>query len=136
MRQKLAERDAGITANLSTQKTRAKSTYKKGQGIIYIIGALDGSTPYKIGFTSRKDTSKRLNEIQAGTWTELELLYESPIQDNITQIEKRVHSHYGMKRIKNEWFALTKKELHKLKDQLKEGYFTDEKFLMKLILGI
>lgn len=131
--EKRAERSAGIPRN--------KSTYEKGHGVIYIIGSADHSTPYKIGFTSRKDTTKRLEEIQAGSWVELKLLYESPVLNNITQIEKRVHGHYNKKRIKNEWFALTKKDVVRLKNQLNNGDFTDEKFyseefIMRLILGI
>jgi hypothetical protein len=126
IKNKRAERESGITTSKSS-KMRPKSSYEKGYGVIYIIGSGDGSTPYKIGFTSRKDTSKRLDEIQAGSWIKLELLYESPVLNNITQIEKLIHFHYKGRRVRNEWFALTKKELARLKNQLKNGYFTDEK---------
>ena len=107
-------------------KKYASDKCGKSKGIIYVIGSEDHSTPYKIGFTGNKDVSKRLAGIQMYSWVTLKVLFQSPIVNNVMQVERRIHFRYANRRVRNEWFALTKKDLAKLKKQFNEGEFNDE----------
>lgn len=106
----------------------------KNDGVIYIIGAKDGKSPYKIGFSKNADVRKRLCSIQVSNWIEMCIVYQSPIVANVTQLERRIHFRYAKKRIRNEWFSLTKKDIKKIQYEIETGDYSDEKLLQELML--
>ena len=69
---------------------------------IYLIR--NGEGHYKIGFTER-NISKRLNELQTATATELQVIctFETKLASKIERILHRLHN---SKRMKGEWFDL------------------------------
>ena len=69
---------------------------------IYLIR--NGEGHYKIGYTER-NISKRLNELQTATATELQVIctFETKLA---SKIERILHRLYNSKRMKGEWFDL------------------------------
>lgn len=78
---------------------------------IYLISALlDDKKIYKIGYTKR-DVSKRIKELETGNPYEftIESIY---VTDNYANtIEKNVHKHFQLKKIKGEWFDLDQTDI-------------------------
>jgi len=120
-----------------SEKSAAKSASvqsSKNSGVIYIIGAANGKSPYKIGFSKNPDVRKRLGGIQVSNWVELCVVYKSPIVENVTLLESRIHSRYGEKRMKGEWFSLTKKDIKQIKYEIESGKYSDDKLMYELML--
>lgn len=113
---------------------RGDTSQDKNNGVIYIIGAKGGKSPYKIGFSKNTDVRKRLCSIQVSNWIEMCVIYQSPIMSNVTQLERRIHSRYANKRIRNEWFSLTKKDIKKIQHEIETDDYSNEKLLQDLML--
>lgn len=106
----------------------------RNAGVVYIIGAANGKSPYKIGFSKNPDLRKRLCSIQVSNWVELCIIYKSPIVDNVTQLERRIHGRYSDKRIRNEWFLLTRKDIKQIQHEIETDDYSDEKLMQELLL--
>ena len=73
---------------------------------IYAIGT---ETRQKIGFS--KNPQARLKQLQTGNAEQLVLHHYIEVPDNRTRlIEKFLHKDIGYKKLKGEWFGMTKKE--------------------------
>ena len=107
---------------------------RKDMGVIYIIGAAKGESPYKIGFTKNSNVNKRLGSIQSSTWIELKVFYQSEVIPDVTRIERRIHGRYADKRIRDrsEWFLLTKEDIQKIQHEIETNDYCDEKFFLEL----
>lgn len=86
-------------------------------GEIYFIRERDrvdgGKSSYvKIGMVgdTERGSSERLNEHQTGNPRDLELHHVTQTPAPF-RVEKFLHQHFGAKRVRSEWFALTDKEL-------------------------
>ena len=74
---------------------------------IYAIGT---DTKQKIGFS--KTPESRLKQLQTGNPEDLHLHYTIDVnEDCVNVLEKYLHKDIGYKRIKGEWFSMTKKEV-------------------------
>ena len=82
-------------------------------GYVYLL--CDGDR-FKIGMTTRKDISKRIQELQTGNAFEIWLhtLYET---DYPHIIEKMMHTRYASSNIKNEWFELSANQVLNFKSE-------------------
>ena len=109
---------------------------RKDMGVIYIIGAVNGKSPCKIGFTRNSNVNKRLGNIQSSTWIELKVFYQSEVIPNVTQVERRIHGRYADKRIRDrsEWFLLTKKDIQKIQHEIETNDYCNEKFFLEIQL--
>lgn len=73
---------------------------------IYVIGT---ETRQKIGFS--KNPQARLKQLQTGNAEQIDLHHYIQVPDNRTRlIEKFLHKDVGYKKLKGEWFNMTKKE--------------------------
>lgn len=73
---------------------------------IYVIGT---EHRQKIGFS--KDPSSRLKQLQTGNAEELHLHGSIEVsEDRVKMLEKFLHKDLSYKRVKGEWFNMTKKE--------------------------
>jgi hypothetical protein len=73
---------------------------------IYVIGT---EKRQKIGFSS--DPSARLKQLQTGNPESLQLHYRISVpEDQVKLLERFLHKDIGYKRIKGEWFDMTKDE--------------------------
>jgi hypothetical protein len=80
-------------------------------GTVYVIGTDVPGAPYKIGITSGRDTRKRLSGNQVGNWIELKEVWKSSLLDRVDLVEKKLHKHFEKKRVRGEWFNITKKDI-------------------------
>lgn len=82
------------------------------KGYIYLIETYqdDYGYVYKIGRTKNK-VNDRLITLECGNPNEMRLIcsYESSIR--LSTLEARIHKRYSSKRIKGEWFNLSKDEV-------------------------
>jgi hypothetical protein len=74
---------------------------------IYAIGT---ETRQKIGLS--KDPSSRLKQLQTGNADELHLHHSIEVpSDRVKILERFLHKDIGYKRMKGEWFDMTKEEV-------------------------
>jgi hypothetical protein len=74
---------------------------------IYAIGT---DTRQKIGLS--KDPKSRLLQLQTGNAEELHLHHSIEVSsDRVKMLEKFLHKDIGYKRLKGEWFDMTKEEV-------------------------
>lgn len=74
---------------------------------IYAIGTEEIQ---KIGFSNNPET--RLQTLQTGNPEELSINYIIEVDDDIApKLEKHIHKEHNHKRIKGEWFAMTKDDV-------------------------
>jgi len=74
---------------------------------IYAIGT---DTKQKIGFSNKPES--RLKQLQTGNPEALQLHYAIDVdKKHVNLLERYLHKDIGYKRIKGEWFSMTKKEV-------------------------
>lgn len=74
---------------------------------IYAIGTNDKQ---KIGFS--KDPSTRLNTLQTSNSEQLEIHYTFEVEEAVVRkFEKHIHKENSHKRLRGEWFDLSKEEV-------------------------
>ena len=83
-------------------------------GTLYVIGPDIPNTPYKIGIVSGYDVRKRKSSIQSSNWIELKLIWKSDIMDRVDIMEKKLHNYFKDKRVRGEWFNISKKDIDNL----------------------
>ena len=71
---------------------------------VYIIGNEDNSY-LKIGVSN--DVSKRLKQLQTGSWSKLSVLYKSMVCSNAFNIETIVHNKIDSENIRGEWYDIS-----------------------------
>ena len=100
-------------------------------GKLYIIGPKENKNnryPYKIGISSGTTVDKRLTSLQTSHWIDLTILYESNILDHVSKIEALIHSQYSDKKIRGEWYKITKKDIQSIITQIERAcseYYTN-----------
>ena len=73
---------------------------------IYAIGT---DTRQKIGFS--KDPASRLKQLQTGNSEELQLHHAISVNcDDVSLLERHIHKDIGYKRVKGEWFDMSKQQ--------------------------
>lgn len=87
---------------------------KLTKGYIYVIGESDNPNHYKIGFT-RNSIENRMKKLQTGNSNELYIKY-CYFSNNVTKLEKMLHSHYKNFHTINEWFEITPTEMNNFID--------------------
>ena len=100
----------GLTRNQKKLSIMAKAV----NGTLYVIGPDIPNTPYKIGITSGYDTSKRKTAIQTNHWMEMKEIWKSDIMDRVDIMEKKLHNYFKDKRVRGEWFNISKKDIDNL----------------------
>ena len=80
-------------------------------GTVYIQGPDIPGFPYKIGITSGRDTRKRLSGNQVGNWMVLKEVWKSDLLDRADIIETKLHKHFEEKKVRGEWFNITKDDI-------------------------
>lgn len=109
-----AERKAQLKAELSEKLRIAREEREfermRRMGYIYVIGSECGKYPYKIGL-SKSPPARRLNDLQTSHWANLKIYYESPQVSYIELVEKALHDKFKKKRVRGEWFNLTKRDI-------------------------
>ena len=119
-----AARAAGYAHNYATQAKRIDDkivitaediinspncSYKKPDKnrvrYVYIL-QVDGFDYYKIG--TSVDVTRRVHDIQAHNPFELKIIY---VKEGSLAVESQIHNLMEEKRVRNEWFQLTKDEL-------------------------
>lgn len=112
------KRNQAIKNKNQTRSRKDKDELLKVQGKIYIIGVKGGkNTPYKIGLVTGTTIQKRLVSLQTSHWIELEIVYESPVLDHIRIHESNLHKKYSERKVRGEWYKLTKKMIQEIKEQ-------------------
>jgi hypothetical protein len=80
-------------------------------GTVYVIGPDIPGTPYKIGITSGSNTQKRKASLQTAHWMDLKEIWKSDLLDRADIIEKKLHKHFEKKRVRGEWFNITRADI-------------------------
>ena len=88
-------------------------------GLVYII--TDGQY-YKIGMTTG-EAHKRMKEIQTMNPRKLEVIYQMEMNFPY-DYERLLHDLFKHKRLKGEWFELTKEDIPIIKDVLNNKVYT------------
>jgi len=83
-------------------------------GTLYVIGPDIPNTPYKIGIVSGHDVRKRKSSIQTSNWVELKLIWKSDVMERVDIIEKKIHDYFVDKKVRGEWFNISKKDIDNL----------------------
>lgn len=98
--------------------TRSRNPIDRNiKGKLYIIGPKENKNnryPYKIGISSGTTVDKRLTSLQTSHWIDLTILYESDVMDHVAKIEALIHSQYSDKKIRGEWYKITKKDIQSI----------------------
>jgi len=94
-------------------------------GTVYVIGPDIPRTPYKIGITSGQDTRTRLWGSQVGNWFELKEVWKSDLIYRVDIIERKLHKHFEEKKVRGEWFNLTKKDIKDIPNLIKNFGVTE-----------
>ena len=81
-------------------------------GTVYVQGPDIPGLPYKIGITSGRDTRKRLSGNQVGNWHVLKEVWKSDLLNRVDIIEAKLHKHFEEKKVRGEWFNITKKDIN------------------------
>ena len=97
-----------MAKTISDEKERKSKMSDLDVGCVYIIKE-EGTNFYKIGKTN-KDVKKRLQSIQTGNASKLQIVHEinTTMAD---ELEKRLHHQFANKRILGEWFELSSHDL-------------------------
>jgi hypothetical protein len=85
-----------------------------GWGYLYLLRANSGK--YKIGYTA--DLARRINELQIANAGKIKLI-DYAIALGTRAIEQDIHKHFAHKRVRGEWFQLSKQDVEALR-----GWFT------------
>lgn len=104
----------GIGTSLKKMEKRIPLSLQRTlstEGYIYVIKSTDGK--YKIG--RARDVKHRLNCLQTGTPKKLKLILQIKTSNN-NVLEKLCHRKFATKRLRGEWFKLTKEDLNWLKN--------------------
>lgn len=96
------------TAKYVIQRSTSTDSY------VYIVGCKGllctnkDKTPIKIGVTSQKSLSKRINQLQVGNPLEIVELYRSKNTNRISAelLEKGLHSEFKKYNLRGEWFLV------------------------------
>jgi Meiotically up-regulated gene 113 len=80
-------------------------------GTVYVQGPDIPGLPYKIGVTAGRDTRKRLSGNQVGNWHVLKEVWKSDLLDRADLIEDKLHKHFESKRVRGEWFDITRQDI-------------------------
>ena len=83
-------------------------------GSLYVIGPDIPNTPYKIGIVSGYDIRKRKSSIQSSNWRELKLMWTSDVMGRVDIMEKNLHNYFKDKRVRGEWYNISKKDIDNL----------------------
>ena len=114
---------ASLIERKLTRSGKSKEAIFTKPGKIYIIGVKGNkNAPYKIGMTSGTNVKPRLVELQTSHWQELEILFESPVLSNIRIHENNLHERYQSKRIRGEWFKISRKNI----EEIRKEYLADK----------
>lgn len=100
-------------------RMRNRSGENAPKHVVYLM--TDGEF-HKIGRTGG-DVQKRLSTIQSGNAREITLLETSPYltyRESI-HLEKVLHTNWGKKRVRGEWFKLNKTNLADVTNQIRVG---------------
>ena len=108
---------ARVLENVLPQKTGNRQ-------FVYIIKNLDSSN-IKIGVGS--NPSKRLKQLQTGSDSELELIYQSYVCSNAFDIENLMHNKFKENHIRGEWYKINPDEV--IKELEKQNYVLKSEFL-------
>jgi hypothetical protein len=110
-----AERKALLKAELNkkilTAREERERLKRECVGQIYIIGSECGTYPYKIGL-SKSGVKQRIDSMQTSHWATLKVFFESSAIPQVETVEKLLHKKYSKKRIRGEWFRLTKRDIN------------------------
>lgn len=111
----------------------------KKKGYVYLLADSLKDNVYKIGVT-RGSIEKRIKKLQTGNAGEIYICryYQTDIP---FFIEKRLHSQFLSKKMKNEWFSLTTDdvldfssrcaEIEKMYEALQDNYFFNKNYKNK-----
>lgn len=80
-------------------------------GTVYIISPDVTGTPYKIGITGGTNIENRKTALQTSHWMELKVVWKSTLLNRADLLEKKLHSHFEKKRIRGEWFSLSRQDI-------------------------
>jgi hypothetical protein len=80
-------------------------------GTVYVQGPDIPGLPYKIGVTAGRDTRKRLSGNQVGNWHVLKEVWKSDLLGRADIIEAKLHKHFESKRVRGEWFNVSKTDI-------------------------
>lgn len=89
---------------------------------LYIIAS--GNGLFKIGVAS--DIKSRLAHIKSGSPVECELLMTIKYDEKSINLEKDLHNKFSSKRVRGEWFALSKDDLKSICSDKKTSDLLDE----------
>ena len=88
------------------ERKKSIQKHKRVKGFVYIIKSSEGY--YKIGKSIDKETRIGTLEVKLPFEIDVEHTIES---DDYTLAEKTLHNEYEKKRVRGEWFSLSKKDL-------------------------
>jgi hypothetical protein len=107
-------RESIKSKGLIRNQRKSLSMAQAVNGTLYVIGSDNPNTPYKIGIVSGYDIRKRKSAIQTGNWVELKLIWKSDIIERVDIMEKKIHDYFVDKRVRGEWFNISKKDVDNL----------------------
>ncbi len=89
---------------------------------VYLIcSEIEGKNLYKIGYT-RREIEKRIKEFRTGNASEFYLV-DSFQSKWGTKIEAQLHKFFKSKKIRGEWFDLSKEDIQKFKSYCESIHF-------------
>lgn len=91
------------------------------KGKIYLMNMVNTNL-YKIGYTKR-DISKRVDEIQTGNPKKIEVLHLFET-DHYVKVETWMHNIHASKRMEGEWFELTSEDIMNFTNNCQKGHDT------------
>lgn len=92
-----------------------KTPKEKPKGYIYIM---ECGGKYKIGLS--KDVERRKKELDKRPFA-VNIVYKSPLIEDIYEIEKELHYRFENKKINGEWFNIDNNDIEFIKDYLEGG---------------
>ena len=106
----------GLTRNQQTTLIMAGAV----TGTVYVIGPDIPGTPFKIGVTSGSNTSKRKSALQTAHWMDLKEVWKSDLLDRADIVEQKLHTYFEKKRVRGEWFNITKNDIEMIPTLVKQ----------------
>lgn len=79
-------------------------------GRVYLA---QSSILYKIGYTNGS-VAQRINSLQTGSFAKIVLALEIP-SPNPAQLEREIHARYANKRVRGEWYRLSRQDIYDLR---------------------
>ena len=107
-------RESIKSKGLIRNQRKSLSMAQAVNGTLYVIGPDIPNTPYKIGIVSGYDIRKRKSSIQSSNWMELKLIWKSEVMERVDIMEKKIHDYFVDKRVRGEWFNISKKDIDNL----------------------